>query len=109
MHVVQTGGSVEILRTGGRWFDPRLGQYSFRGFMIVIVTGFIPLSPLSVVSTKVMGESSQWFGNNIVRSTGKKNFRKAWIGVHWPPRYYRNTVENGVKHHTKKKKTNSSI
>ena len=31
--------------------DPQLGQYSFRGLMIVIVTGFIPLSPLSVVST----------------------------------------------------------
>ena len=24
------------LRTGGRWFDPRFGQYSFRGLMIVI-------------------------------------------------------------------------
>ena len=42
------------LRTGGRWFDPRLGQYSFRGLIIVIATGFIPLSPLSVVSTMVM-------------------------------------------------------
>ena len=47
---------------------PRLGQYSFPGLMIVIVTGFIPLSPLSVVSTMVMvmWESSQWFGKNIV-------------------------------------------
>ena len=33
-------GSVADLRTGGRWFDPRLGQYSFRGLMIVIATGF---------------------------------------------------------------------
>ena len=41
------------------WFDPRLGQYSFRGLMIVIATGFIPLSPLSVVSKMVMWESSQ--------------------------------------------------
>ena len=24
------------LRTGGRWFDPRLGKYSFRGLMIAI-------------------------------------------------------------------------
>ena len=31
------------LRTGGRWFDPRIGQYSFRGLMIVITTGLIPL------------------------------------------------------------------
>ena len=50
------------LRTGGRWFDPGLGQYPFRGLMIVIATGFIPLSPLSVVLTMVIWESSQWFG-----------------------------------------------
>ena len=50
--------SFADLRTGGRWFDPRLGQYSFRGFMVVIATGFIPVSPLSVVSTMVM-----WEGN----------------------------------------------
>ena len=49
-------GSVEDLRTGGRWFDSLLGQYSFRGLMIVIAAGFIPLSPLSVVSTMVMWE-----------------------------------------------------
>ena len=59
-------GSVADLRTGGRWFDPRQG----RGLMTVIATGFIPLSPLSVVSTTVESESSQWLGKNIVRSTG---------------------------------------
>ena len=58
------------LRTGGRWFDSRLGQHSFHGLMIVIATGFIPLSPLSVLSTMVMWESSQWLGKNILRSTG---------------------------------------
>ena len=47
-------GSVADLRTGGRWFDPRLGQYSFRGLMVVIATGFIPLSRPYVVSTMVM-------------------------------------------------------
>ena len=73
-------GSVADLRTG-RWFDPRLGQYSFRGLMIIIATRFIPLSPLSVVSTMVMWESSQWLGKNIVRSTGKESSRKAWIGA----------------------------
>ena len=31
-------GSVADLRTGSRWFDPRLGQYSFRGLMTVIAT-----------------------------------------------------------------------
>ena len=46
-------GSVADLKTGGRWFDPRLGQFSFSGLMIVIATGFVPLSSLSVVSTMV--------------------------------------------------------
>ena len=54
----------------GRWFDPQLGQYSFRGLMIAIATGFIPLSPLSVVLTMVMWESSQWLGKNILWSIG---------------------------------------
>ena len=63
-------GSVADLRTGVCWFDAWLGQYSFRGLMIVIATGFIPLSPLSVASTMVMSESSQWLGKNFMRSTG---------------------------------------
>ena len=46
------------------------GQYSIRGLMTVIKTGFIPLSPLSVVSKIGMWESSQWFGKNIGQSTG---------------------------------------
>ena len=49
--------------------------------MILIATGFIPLSPLSIASTMVMWESSQWLGRNIVQSTGKKNSKKAWIGA----------------------------
>ena len=60
-------GSIEDLRTG-RWFDPQLGQYFFRGLMIFIATGFIPFSVLSVVSTVVMLESSLWLGKNIVRN-----------------------------------------
>ena len=58
-----------------------LCQHSFRGLMIVIATGFIPLPPLSIVSTIVMWGSSQWFGRNIVLSTGLKNSRKAWVGA----------------------------
>ena len=34
-------GSVQDLRTGGRWFDPRLGKDSLRGFVTVLATGFI--------------------------------------------------------------------
>ena len=42
--------AVADLRTGGLLrFDLRLGQYFTGGLMIVIVTGFIPLSPLSIV------------------------------------------------------------
>ena len=62
-------GSIEDLRTG-RWFDPRRCKYSFRGLMIVIATRFTPLSALSVVSTMVMWECSQWLGKSIVRRTG---------------------------------------
>ena len=39
-----------------------LGQYFLRGLMIVIATGLIPLSPLSIVSTLVMWERSHWLG-----------------------------------------------
>ena len=49
--------------------------------MMVIATGFIPISPLFTVSAMVMLESSHWFGMNNVRSTGKQNSRKAWIGA----------------------------
>ena len=74
-------GSVADLRTGGRWFDLRLGQYSPLGLVIVTATGFIPLLRLSIILTMVMWESSQWLGKNIVQSTGLKNSRKAWIGA----------------------------
>ena len=61
---------VADFRIEGRWFEPWLCQYSFRGLMVVIATGFIPLSLLSVVSTIVMWESSQWLVKNTVPSTG---------------------------------------
>ena len=63
-------GTVADLRTGGRWLDPRLSHYSFQELMIVVVTGFTPLSPLSIVSTMVMWENCQWLGKNIVWCTG---------------------------------------
>ena len=71
--------NAEDLRTGSRWFDPRLSKYSLPGLMIVIATGFIPLSPLSVVLTTVKWESSKSLGKNIVQITGLKNSRNAWI------------------------------
>ena len=76
-------GSVADLRPGGRWYDPRLGQNSVRELMKVIATGFIPLSPLSVISTTtmVMWESSRWLGRILYGVLVKKNSRKAWIGA----------------------------
>ena len=44
LKIVYYGGIC--VRLEGRWFDPWLGQYSLRGLMIGIATGFIPLSPL---------------------------------------------------------------
>ena len=71
--------SVQDLRTGGRWFDPWLGQYSF------FATEFILLSPLSIVSIMVnvgkqpvaWKEYSEecWFKElqeNIDRRTGRR-------------------------------------
>ena len=49
---------------------PAKPHCSVGGFMIVIARGFIPLSLLSIVSTMVQWESSQWLGKNIVRNTG---------------------------------------
>ena len=51
---LSSAGSVHVLWTGYRWFDPWLGQYSFRLLTIVIATGFIPFSLKSVVSTMVV-------------------------------------------------------
>ena len=64
--------------------------------MIVIATGFIPPSPLSIVSAMIILETIQWPGRNVVRSTGKKNSIKVWVGV--PA--VENNVDNGVKQHT---------
>ena len=77
-------GSSADLRTGGQWFDLRLGQYSFRGLMIVIATGFIPLSPLSVVSTMVIAKAASGLerilcGVLVKRTPGKDGW------VLWPP------------------------
>ena len=63
-------GTVADSITEGCWFDPWPSKYSFRGLITVIATGFIPLSPLSVVLTMYMWESSQWLGKSIVWSTG---------------------------------------
>ena len=57
-------GKIADLRTG-RWFNPRLGHYSFRGLMLVI-----PLSPLSVVLTIVMWKAASGLEEILCRVLG---------------------------------------
>ena len=75
-------GSIADLKTGGHWLDPQLGQYSFRGLMIFIATGFIPLSQPSVVATMVVWESSQWPERILCRVLVKRTPGKH-REVHW--------------------------
>ena len=72
-------GSVQDLRKEGSLVQSPAWPIFFRGLMIVIATGLIPLTPLSIVSSMAMLESSLWLGKNIVWSTWKKNSRKEWI------------------------------
>ena len=46
------------------------GSANILGLMVVISTGFIPLTPLSTVWTMATWESSQWLEKNIVQITG---------------------------------------
>ena len=70
--------SVQDLRRGGRWFDPPLGQYSFRGLMVVI-------------ATVVMWESSQYWEKEFRESIGRCTSRhgiteitlKAALNINW--------------------------
>ena len=64
------------LENKGHWLNRWLGQYFFRGLMIVTAKGFIPLSPLPIVLTMVMWESSQWLGKNIFCCSSYKNSEK---------------------------------
>ena len=62
--------SKQELRTGGCWFDPWIGQYSFLGLMIATATGFNLLSLPPTVLTMVRCESRLWLEMTIVWSTG---------------------------------------
>ena len=42
-------GSVQDLKTGDHWIDPRLGQYSLRKLMIVIAIGFMISTLITVL------------------------------------------------------------
>ena len=78
-------GSVADLRTGGRWFDPQLDQYSFQELMIVIAT-------ISFLSTATRCFDNGYVGNPPV--AWREYCAGLWIKrypgelgqVHWPPR-----------------------
>ena len=44
------------MRTGGRWFDPRFSQYSFRGLMMVTATGLTPLNAVHCFDDGYVGK-----------------------------------------------------
>ena len=50
------GGGVMDMRTGGRWFDPRPGKYSFRGLMIVVATGHSSLTAVRRFDNDFVGK-----------------------------------------------------
>ena len=94
-------GSVANLRTGGRWFDPRLGQYSFRGLMIVIATGFIPPAVRSFDNGYVGKHPEVW----------KEYCAEYWLkelqeSMDRCTRHH-DITENGVKHYTVDQSTKS--
>ena len=68
------------IRTGGRWFDPQLGQYSFQGLMIVIATGFIPLKRCPLFQRWLHGKAASGLERMMCRVLVKNELRKAWIG-----------------------------
>ena len=93
-------GSVADLRTGGRWFDLQLDQYSFRGLMKVIATRFIPLSLLSVASTMFMWKKqpvdwkeycAEFWLKELQESRDRFTDRRDITEI---------PLKNGVKHHT---------
>ena len=66
--VAQSGVHRMEYRRSLVWSLPQ--SISFCWLMIVPLLGFIYLSPLTIVSTIVMWERSQWLGKNIVWGTG---------------------------------------
>ena len=69
--------SIQDLRTVGRWFDPRLGQYSLKIIYDIHCDGIH--SSLAAVHCFEDGYERK-LGKNIPLKTGKKNCMKAWTG-----------------------------
>ena len=75
-----------IFGTEGCWFHPQLGQYSFRGLMIVTATRFIPLSPLWLFQQGLCGKAVNGLERILYRALVKRTPIKH-RQMHWPPRY----------------------
>ena len=83
MAVLTVYETIECLTTMRKelWKMLKACQIAVQGMMTVMATGFLPSSSLVIEMMMVILESSNWLGKIIVRSTGKKNFRKTWIGA----------------------------
>ena len=66
--------SIQDLNPGGRSFDPRFGHFS-RGLMLVIATGFIFLSLMTIILTMIIYEKAicglERNRRNILKSSTK--------------------------------------
>ena len=74
-------GSVADVRTVGRWFDPRLVLYSFRGLMIVVAKDLFFSHRRPLFQQRLCGKATS--GVEIILCgvlVWKKNSKKAWIG-----------------------------
>ena len=70
-------GSVANLRTGGRWFDPRLGQYSFRG-LDSFLSHHCPLFRLRLCGKAASGLKRILCGV-LVKATPGKHGKAHWL------------------------------
>ena len=74
-------GSIEDLRTGGRWFEPLAWPIFFLNVGDSHCNRIHPALGFSIFLTIFLWESRQWLGKNIVQSTGLKNSSKVWIST----------------------------
>ena len=67
-------GSVADLRTGGHWFDPRLGRYHFDRIES-------SLTAVLCFDNSYVGKQPVVWKEYCAEYWLKKNSRKAWIGI----------------------------
>ena len=90
---------MQYLKTGGRLYDPRLGQYSIRASMIVIATELIPLSAIhSLFREWLCGKPASGF-ERILCGVLVKELKEIMDRCTGQSDEIEYNVEKGVKHH----------